>query len=102
MRQWRFVDSPETGEQWLQRPEKLTALVEFDTNDSKASAPRRRIMVATRSWVLRHMGEIGASDPGYLFLPPLLVVSDGSREHILRSLEAALNAPGVGHFGTPA
>ena len=98
--QWHFVATEHDGEMWLQHPKRIPMFVDYMS--STAGTACRRIMVATKAWVLEQLADVTSSPSGkgHLLMSAILVLPDGSPEELRVALQRALEAPGLDHFST--
>ena len=82
--EWRFGNQEERIQAWLSHPLELYVLVQFRPPNG---GPSRSIMTVTWGWLRKHANEpaLGA------IWPALLVVPDGARSVIERSITDQLN-----------
>lgn len=101
MIEWRFVESEQDGQLWLNSPTMMHAFVDYST---EASSERkwRRIMVVTKSWVLRQLEDVrpGSSGGAHALVSAMLVLPDAPADQLRRLLSEAIASPGVDRFST--
>lgn len=94
---WKFVESEEDGEAWMQNPSEFHTFVDFRTN---GRPEWRRIMVVTKSWVERQLVDvkIGSAGPGRAVFAAMLVLPDAAPPQLRSFIDTALAAGGIDHF----
>ena len=84
----------------MRNPAKVPVFVDYrSTNDSHQW---RRIMIATKSWVLEQLADLGDTPDGstHILLSTVLVIPDGSPKELQLAVDKAIAAPGTDHFST--
>jgi hypothetical protein len=82
--EWRFGDREESVQAWLRQPVELHMVVHFR---SPEGGQWHSIMTVTRAWLRKHAEESFVS----ALWPALLIVPDGSRSVIEKSIAEQLN-----------
>jgi hypothetical protein len=98
MVEWRFGENPDDGEEWLSHPELMYGYVEYRQNQGQW----RGLMVATKSWLLGHINEVGTSadGPRWLLVPTILIVPDGKGESLRKTVDGVVQQGGFDSYST--
>jgi hypothetical protein len=99
MVEWRFGENADDGEQWLEHPDVMYAYVEY----RKPQEDWRRLMVATKGWLFRHLNEVktAADHPRWVVVPTILVLPDERGESLRRSVDTVMKQGGFDSYSTP-
>jgi hypothetical protein len=100
MVEWRFGESAEDGEQWLQHPDLMYAYLEYRTSNQGW----RRLMVATRGWILGHLEDVKpdiSPYPRWALVPTMLIVPDERGDKLRAAVGAVIQQGGFDSYSTP-
>jgi len=103
MFEWRFADGPEAGRVWTSRPSDHAIYVDYRNPAGTQPDQWMRLLVGTRSWVLKQLEGVRyeTKEPLSLALPRMLVIPDVDPSQLLDSVETILRRGGLDHFSNP-
>jgi hypothetical protein len=96
---WQFVDSDEDGQAWLQFPDQLHAIVEFQGVDRGLGNARFRLVVVTKRWVELSISGL-TSVSGRTVFSAMMVLSDLAPDGLVAAIDAAVGAGGLEQFAS--
>jgi hypothetical protein len=94
MNAWKFAETDDDGRAWLQHPDVLHAIIDFRSGAASTTEIWRRISVVTKGWVHRQL-----ADSARVVFSAMLVLPDAEPEALRASIDAAVAAGGLEHFG---
>jgi hypothetical protein len=101
--EWRFADGPDAGRVWTARPSDHSIYVDYRNPAGTQPDQWMRLLVGTRSWVLKQLEGVQyqAKGPLSLALPRMLVIPDVDPGQALECVETILRRGGLDHFSNP-
>ena len=102
MTAWRFADSPEDGEAWLNNPEVLQAYVDYQARDSSGRVHWRRVMVVTKAWFEDKLAAVrkGTNGPLWAGIPPMLILPDAQGDDLRRAVDSVVQQGSFDQYAT--
>lgn len=99
---WRFVESNSDGDLWLRNPSELTACIEIESGGVAGQRVRRRLMIATRGWLEKHLLGVRDSTSGPLWagIPSLVVVPNATGNELRRYVDRVVTDGGIDDYST--
>lgn len=99
MIEWRFGESQADGEAWMQRPDVFHVYVDYRVRREGTPVHWRRLMVATKGWLLRQIADIRLADPPtWAALPTMLIIPDAPAGKLGEVVDAVIQQGGFDHY----
>lgn len=103
MIEWRFGESQDDGDAWMQRPEVFHVYVDYKVQRSGQPVHWRRLMVATKGWLMRQVADVqlAGAVPRWAALPTMLIVPDAPSDQLRRIVDFVIQQGGFDHYSAP-